>query len=112
MSVFDYDGNCAKTMAAIRDPQVGDRFHEMFSFWRYVVARFGERVIVMDGSPPCTLPDDGRLHEFATVAEYVEAMTYPTMRDKSPMMLSDRGNDVSGWYAPEVTGVTAEWLTT
>ena len=29
------------TAAAFEDPQPGDRFHEMFSFWVYVVARRG-----------------------------------------------------------------------
>jgi hypothetical protein len=34
----NYDARMAQTMEALKDPQVGDRFHEMYSFWLFILA--------------------------------------------------------------------------
>jgi hypothetical protein len=90
------DTNKLATIQAFDDPQVGDRFHEMLSYWVYVVARDGERITVMDAIPPCSLPKDGRAIGYDTLEAFRAAFRYPT----NPgywVRLADRGHDVSGW---------------
>lgn len=43
------------------DPQPGDWFQEMYSYWGYVVHRDGDNVVIMSASPPCTFPQDARV---------------------------------------------------
>ena len=53
MSVFDTrDYEAVKQLTAERmaDPQPGDRFHEMYSFWVQVVARIGRTVVFQEVS--------------------------------------------------------------
>lgn len=85
------------TDEAFAEPQVGDRFHEMYSFWMYVVHMDGEYVVAMEASPPCTVPDDGRLRRFASHDAFRAAYAYGTIPGYW-VQLADRGNDVSGWY--------------
>ena len=100
-----------ETIAAFEDPQVGDRFHEMFSFWVYVL-HVGERVIVAEGSGhPSWFPDlyDGsvspaqrpplRIRIFDTPDDFRAQYRYKTaaLADKYMVLLCDRGNDVEGW---------------
>jgi hypothetical protein len=91
------DASMDATREAFADPQVGDRFQEMYSFWVFVVRVDGQHVTTLEASPPCTVPDDGKLRHFATHEQYREAYRYGT----NPgywVRLADRGNDVSGWY--------------
>jgi len=90
------DTNKAATIQAFDDPQVGDRFHEFLSYWIYVVARDGERITVMEAHAPCSLPDEGKVTEYATLKDFRYACSYKT----NPgywVRLADRGNDVEGW---------------
>lgn len=77
--------------AVAADPQPGDRWHEMFSFWLYVVAREGDRVTLLSAGAPCTFPQDGELWE-GTVAEF--AAEWGTV-----YYLAGRGHDVTGWLS-------------
>lgn len=106
---MSFPGHQAETMAAVLDPQVGDRFHEMYGWWVYVVARHGDRVVTMESGAPCTFPDDAKV-EGRSLAEWIAHATYDSMRDKSWLMLADRGNQVVGWWKPEITGVPDEWI--
>ncbi|HEV8176911.1 MAG TPA: hypothetical protein VGP44_04415 [Gemmatimonadales bacterium] len=75
---------------ALRDPQPGDRWHEMLSYWLYVVDREGDLVTVQYCGAPCTFPGDAT-EETLSVAEW---------REKSPGWvdaLLDRGHDVTTW---------------
>ena len=85
------------TERALADPQVGDRFHEMYSFWLYVIRRDGDIVTTMEVSPPATLPDDGKVR-IQTVTELRERLAYGNIPGYW-VRLRDRGNNVAGWVA-------------
>jgi hypothetical protein len=89
-----------KTKAALADPQVGDRFQEMLSFWLYVVHREGDQVITMEAGAPCTFPDDARTWR-GSVEEF-QRRWLSEYSGKPTVLLEDRGNDVSWW--PEDSG--------
>jgi hypothetical protein len=91
-----YDDKMKQTIEALKNPRVGDRFHEMYSFWMYVLAVTPETVTFITASPPCTFPDDGKI-ETLSRNEFVKKFTYQSIPGKSYMMLVDRGNDVEGW---------------
>lgn len=78
------------TMAHLRDPQVGDRFHEMYSAWMHVIARPGPVVVVhvLGGY-------GGRVRVHRTVEEFVATSVYgsESMRDKSPWTYCDNIGD-------------------
>lgn len=86
----------ADTDAAFEDPQSGDEFSEMFSFWMIVLAVRGGEVIVMEASPPCTLPDDGRVISFATRDDFRKKYAYGSIPGYF-VNLNKRGLDVTGW---------------
>ena len=90
-----YDERREQAREALRNPRVGDRFHEMYSFWICVVERQGDRVTTMQASAPCTFPEDAEVR-FWSVEEFgtyfgVDRPTGPTL------LLADRGNQVEGW---------------
>ncbi len=85
----------AATAEAMNDPQVGDRFHEMYSFFVYVVFREKDKIVTLEASPPCTLPEDGTLKS-QTVQQFQERFSYGTI-DGYWVSLCDRGNNVEGW---------------
>lgn len=84
-----------RTQEALLDPQVGDRFHEMYSFWVYVVSVVDNRVITMEANPPCEFPNDGKVWS-GTKEEFKKRFYYDSI-DEPWIMLSNRGSDVSGW---------------
>ena len=86
---MNYTDARAATAEALADPRPGDRFHECYSFWVYVVAVEGPKVAVMMFSPPCMAPRDGKLRVFYSRADFVSHMDY--------LLLADRDNDVAGW---------------
>lgn len=77
------------------DPQPGDRFHEYYAFWCYVVARDGERVTIMHASAPCSFPEDGTV-ETMTVEELRAKFRYETMQ-RYYVGGAGRGHNVDGW---------------
>lgn len=48
-----------ETIRRMVDPQPGDVFHEMYSYYVMIVARQGDNVEFVENHPPCTLPEDG-----------------------------------------------------
>jgi hypothetical protein len=93
-AAFNYEQAKANTEVALLDPRVGDRFHEMYSFWCYVVAVEGDMVTTMEASPPCSFPEDGKIKTMSK-AELVQRFC---LSFHGPwVMLADRDNDVSGW---------------
>ena len=93
---MDYEKAKAQTMEALKDPKVGDRFHEMYSYWMYVLAVTPETVTFIGAGGPCTFPDDGKI-ETVSRERFLKKFTYNSMPDKSYMLLADRGNRVEGW---------------
>lgn len=86
----------AATWAALNDPQVGDRFHEMYSWWMFVVAVDGFTVTTLAASAPCTFPDDGQVKVWSR-AEFVSGNCYSSMPDTPTIQLVGRGYAVAGW---------------
>lgn len=97
-------GNLAKdsdlaTAAAFNAPQVGDSFHEMYSFRMFVVAvEPAGRVAVLTASAPCTLPGDGTLRVYPSHDAYRAAFAYGAIPGYW-IRLGERGVNVSGWFA-------------
>lgn len=88
-----------RTVEAFGDPQPGDHFDEMCSFHVFVVAVEPQgRVAVLEASPPCTLPGDGKLRIFTTRDEFRAAYAYGSIPGYSVRVSRKRAN-VSGWFA-------------
>ncbi len=83
------------TELAFRSPAVGDRFHEMYSFWVYVMAREGDVVTTIEASPPCTFPEDGKVR-VQTLDEFRKRFAYGSIPGYW-VRFCDSGNDVEGW---------------
>ncbi len=86
---------------ALADPQPGDLWNEMLSWWMYVVERDGERVVTMSASGPCTFPIDAKREEW-TLAEFRNMLSYKSGTAGTWAMCDSRENDI-GWYGPEST---------
>lgn len=84
------------TMDALLDPQIGDRFTELFSFWVYVVFRDASVVWYVEGNPPITFPEEGTLVK-TTVDKFVDRFTYDSNKEDSWLRLVDRECNVKGW---------------
>lgn len=86
MSKMTMEDRDIATMAHLRDPKVGDRFHEMYSVWMHVIARVGPVVIVH-----VLNQGGGRTRTHRTVDEFVAASVYSSerMKDKSPWTYCD-----------------------
>ena len=97
------------TLQALRDPQPGDRFHEMYSYWVYVVRRDGNEVWYCEANPPCKFPQDAKLTK-TTVEKMLKHFTNDlnTYGPTPWVRLSDRGNDVKGWIGSEYVEVVDE----
>ncbi len=78
----------AATEEARQDPQPGDLWSEMCSFWLYVVARRGDRITTLSRGAPCSFPEDGELEEM-TLDQWRERYSY--------LYLDSRGHNVTGW---------------
>jgi hypothetical protein len=99
----DWDKVKAATMEALREPRVGDRFHEMYSFWMFVVELTPTHVVTMVGIPPVTFPDEATV-EIRTREDFVDHYTYNNTHLGSWVTLAGRDADVGGWYADEGGG--------
>jgi len=87
------------TIQAFREPAVGDRFSEIMNFFVYVVHREGdEQIITMEGTGPCTFPDDGEVR-VQTLAEFQQRFRYSSSPDEEKywVRLIGRGHNVDGW---------------
>lgn len=103
--MVDFKALCERTDEAFKNPRVGDRFHEMYSFYVYVVGLDGDRIFTLEASPPCTLPDDGKLRE-QTLQDFRTRFHYGTIPG-TWVHLADRSNDVSGWLEHARSKATA-----
>lgn len=89
------------TAEAFRDPKPGDSFDEMLAFRVFVVdvQPDGGPVTVVEASPPCTLPRDGKLRRFRCVHDFRDAYAYSAGVPGYWVGLNGRGRDVRGWLA-------------
>lgn len=92
------------TNEAIDNPQVGDRFSAMNTFWVFwvlVVHRAGEKVVTIEGSPPLRFPDEGTLRAYSSLEKFKKWFSDDTVSAKGYWVrLVDRGHNVQGWYSP------------
>ena len=102
-----YDEMLVATEAAMSDPKAGDRFHEMYSFWVYVLRVMDGTVMFMEASGhPSDLTPAGLTH--ATIAEFSGRYAYRSIPGHS-VLLCDRGNDMSRWLTHfGIVGAVAE----
>lgn len=85
------------------DPQPGDRFHEMYAFWCYVLERDDDVITFITLSPPGTLPEDGEvqtlpLDKFRRYFSYSTGIGYWVEG-------AGRGHPVAGWIERGKTGL-------
>jgi hypothetical protein len=90
-----------RTSDAFNRPEVGHQFHDMYSFFVYVlhVDRYGGPVVVVEAQPPCTLPQDGNFRLFDTADDYRQAYRY-------------KGNTPGYWVTYNGHQNVAGWLET
>jgi hypothetical protein len=103
--MFSSNEENTKTKEAFDDPQVGDLFTEMYSYWLYVIGRSGNMVTIMEANPPCILPEDGKVSSL-TVEDFRKRFSYGSI-DGFWVSLVKRGTDVSGWLRNPLMGRAA-----
>lgn len=93
-----YQQNIENTHQAILNPRKGDRFHEFYCHWVYVVKVTKYSVWTMSASSPCTFPEDAKL-EKRSRKDFRNFYSYknPDLKNKYWIKLCDRNNDVDGW---------------
>ena len=87
--IVDIDG--IETMKAIQDPQVGDRFHDMYSWWVYIVHRDESGVVTLEG---LDFPNNAKARVMSH-AQFKDRFLGSTGRPW--VRLASRGDDVRGW---------------
>jgi hypothetical protein len=91
-----WDRLCEQTQKAFDSPAVGDRFHESYSFWVYVLAVNDDAIVTAQCSGhPWLFPEGLTLKRYESIDEFKERFYRGT--PQSWVMLCDRGNDVQGW---------------
>jgi len=86
-----------KTHEAMIRPKKGDRFHDCYCHWVYVVKTSFFHVWVMSSSAPCVFPEDATLMKL-TRRKFIKKYAYGDhMKNEYSIKLADRGNDVEGW---------------
>lgn len=94
------------TIEAFATPQVGDVFHEMYSFWMFVVKIWEEQITVHQwgGHPrdPRML-DEARTVTYLTHEDYRKAYAYNTIPGYT-VQLDMRGYDVTKFHVKQLEG--------
>jgi hypothetical protein len=94
-----------ETNEAMDDPRPGDRYQEMYSFWMYVVAvRSDGAIIVAEGSPPVTFPQQATFRGFGNADAFRRHYSYNGNTPGYFVRLASRDENVTGWleYAVEI----------
>jgi len=87
----------ARTAEAFSDPKVGDRFHEMYSYWVYVIGIDGEQITTFEsGHLPVRHPAAGKYRTYPSHEAFRTHFAYDTIPGYW-VTLSCRGYDVTGW---------------
>ncbi len=98
---INFPSDDGRTAEAMRDPQVGDRYNEMCTFWVYVIHVERDLVVTMEGNGPCRFPRDGKVQEQSR-SEFKRRFSYRNAEGYW-VRLVDRGNNVVGWYNAQET---------
>lgn len=107
MSEISWEERQRETAEAMADPQLGDRFTEMHSYWVYVVDLGVESVTTLEAGAPCSFPDDGEVRVFASRAEFRSRYAYGGGHPGYWVKLAGRGHDVTGWASAGATKAKA-----
>lgn len=85
------------TDAAMRSPQVGDHFTEMYTFHVFVIdiRDSGNTIITIEASPPCEFPRDGKI-KIQTINEFRKRFAYGRIHGYW-VRLVERDCNVEGW---------------
>ena len=67
-----------ETYIHMKDPQPGDRFHEMYSYYVHVVERNGDKVTIEEYFPPANIPTDAKIKTM-TVKEFDQYYAYKSI---------------------------------
>lgn len=86
------------TEEAMRNPVVGDRFHEMLTHWYYIcaVAPDGCITTVEGTGNGIGFPKEAKVRQYKDVATFQEKFKFITMPGYF-IQFYDRGNNVEGW---------------
>jgi hypothetical protein len=85
------------TAEHMENPQVGDRFHEVYSWWVYVVDRQGDQLVIAEGrARPSDFPD-GATFCTMTVQEFRQKNTYRSIPGYSVDYCDTDPKTVEGW---------------
>lgn len=91
------DGLRIRTAEAFDNPQTGDRFHEMYSYWVYVIGIDGEKITTFEsGYHPSQHPARGKCHTYPSHEDYRAYFAYGTIPGYW-VMLNRRDCNVDGW---------------
>ena len=85
-----------RTMEAIRNPQPGDYFHEMYTYKAWIVQRTGNLVITMELVGGDSAPHDCELW-VGTVDQFIDRMTYKTDKNNAWVTYESKKQEISGW---------------
>jgi hypothetical protein len=104
-SLFGLESDPA-TEAAIDNPQPGDRWHEMYSWWLYVIAVAGDKIVTAEGLNCRRFIEKAEV-KILSKEGFRKYLSYDSGVSGYWMMLCDRGNDVTGWWrdAPDSAGL-------
>lgn len=87
----------ARTADAFANPEVGDRFHEMWSYWVYVIGIDGDQVTTFEsGYHPSQHPTQGERKIYPTREAFRRHFAYGTIPGYW-VTLQRRGCDVASW---------------
>jgi len=84
------------TDLAMKNPTVGDMFHEMYSYYVVVLKVTDTHITIMEANPPCKLPRDGKTREMAR-DEFIEHFSYGSI--PGYWVKWHHRADVAGWIA-------------
>ncbi len=82
------------TAQQFNNPQPGDTFTEMLTFYVIVLERNGDMVTWTEAHPPCELPRDGKILA-GTVRQFSQSYEYGTIPGWS--VYATKSTDVTGW---------------
>lgn len=111
---MNYEDIKKLSLEAAADPQPGDAWHEMFSFWMHVIDRQGDVVTLLLLGPSRTIANWDSERQIQTVAEFKKWVSYTSIEGTWCHISQRHGPTVATcWrerYAESVRAKTAEVL--
>lgn len=92
---MDKEYTAKDVLEVLRNPAVGDEFHEMCTTWMFVVKVDSDFVWLLTVQGPGTLPEIGVVEKI-TRQQYFKQMCYDTM--EKCMYCYEGRHNVKGWF--------------